>query len=84
MFSLFVFNTIERHTNNTQGHYFSRSTSTIEELKKQLANGDDRYIQILRYYARGIKDSDNFWRGKTMELENCWRVLADEFIALEK
>ena len=77
MFSLFVFNTIERHTNNTQGHYFFKSNKfigenppTIEELKEQLANGDDRYIQILRYYARGIKGSDNFWRGKTMELEN--------------
>ena len=77
MFSLFVFNTIERHKNNTQGNFFFKSNKfigenppTIEELKEQLANGDDRYIQILRYYARGIKGSDNFWRGKTMELEN--------------
>ena len=77
MFSLFVFNSIERHTNNTQGHFFFKSNKfigenppTIEELKEQLAQGDDRYIQILRYYARGIKGSDNYWRGKTMELEN--------------
>ena len=77
MFSLFVFNAIERHTNNTQGDYFFNSSKfigenppTIEELKEKLANGDDTYIQMLRYYARGIKGSDNYWRGKTMELEN--------------
>ena len=77
MFSLFVFNTIERHTNNTQGHFFFKSNKfigenppTIEELKERLSGGDDSYIQILRYYTRGIKGSDNYWRGKTMELEN--------------
>ena len=77
MFSLFVFNSIERHVNNTQGRFFFKSNKfigenppTIEELKDQLSKGDDRYIQILRYYARGIKGSDNYWRGKTMELEN--------------
>jgi len=77
MFSLFVFNSIERHTNNTEGNYFFKSSKfigenppTIEELKDQLANGNDTYIQILRYYARNIKGSDNYWRGKTLELEN--------------
>ena len=77
MYSLFVFNTIKRHTNNSQRHYFFQSNKfigenppTIEELKEQLANGDDRYIQILRYYAQGIKGSNNFWRGKTIELKN--------------
>lgn len=77
MFSLFVFNSMERHVNNSEGQYFFKSNKfigenppTIEELKKQLANGDDRYIQILRYFARGIKGSDNYWRGKTQELES--------------
>lgn len=77
MFSLFVFNSMERHTNNSEGNYFFKSDKfigqeppTIEELKEQLANGDDSYIRILRYYARNIKGSDNYWRGKTIELEN--------------
>ena len=77
MFSLFVFNSIERHTNNSEGNFFFKSSRfigenppTIEQLKERLAKGDDSYIQILRYYARGIKGSDNYWRGKTMELEN--------------
>ena len=76
MFSLFVFNSIERHENNRQGSYFftsgkflGQNPPTLEELKEQLNAGDDRYIQMLRYYARNIKGSDNYWRAKTQELE---------------
>ena len=76
MFSLFVFNSVERHVNNSQGQYFFKSNKfigenppTIDQLKRQLAEGDDTYIQMLRYYSRGIKGSDNYWRGKTLELE---------------
>ena len=54
MFSLFVFNSIERHENNRQGSYFFASGKflghnppTIEELKDKLVQGDDRYIQML-------------------------------------
>ena len=76
MFSLFVFNSIERHENNRQGSYFftsgkflGQNPPTIEELKEKLASGDDRYIQMLRYYSRNIKGGDNYWRAKTQELE---------------
>ena len=76
-FSLFVFNSIERHKNNEQGNFFFKSDRflgqnppTIEQLKERLANGDDSYIQTLRYFARHIKGSDNYWRGKTQELES--------------
>jgi len=76
-FSLFVFNSIERHKNNDQGNFFFKSDRflgqnppTIEQLKERLANGDDSYIQTLRYFARHIKGSDNYWRGKTQELES--------------
>ena len=76
-FSLFVFNTIQRHENNREGNYFFHSDKfigkdppTIEELKSQIANGDERYIQMLRYYSRNIKGSDNYWRARTEELES--------------
>ena len=76
-FSLFVFNTIQRHENNREGNYFFHSDKfigkdppTIEELKNQIANGDERYIQMLRYYSRNIKGSDNYWRARTEELES--------------
>ena len=77
MFSLFVFNSIECHENNRQGSYFftsgkflGQNPPTIEQLKEKLSDGDDRYIQMLRYYARNIKGSDNYWRAKTQELES--------------
>ena len=77
MFSLFVFNSIERHENNSAGSYFftsgkflGQNPPTIEELQDRLAAGDDRYIQVLRYYSRNIKGSDNYWRAKTQELES--------------
>ena len=61
MFSLFVFNSIERHENNRQGSYFftigkflDQNPPTIEQLKEKLGNGNDCYIQMLRYYARNM------------------------------
>ena len=76
LFSLFVFNTMQRHTNNSQGSYFfnddkfiGKNPPTVEELKDALRNGDDRYIQMLRYFSRNIRGSDNFWRSKTEELD---------------
>ena len=77
MFSLFLFNSIERHENNKEGSFFfnsgkflGKNPPTLDELKAKLMRGDDRYIQVLRYYAQTIKGSDNYWRGKQMELEN--------------
>lgn len=76
LFCLFVFNTMERHTNNTQGSFFfnndkfiGKNPPTVEELKDRLRNNDDTYIQMLRYFSRNIKGSDNYWRSKTEELE---------------
>ena len=48
MFSLFVFNSIEHHTNNSQGHFFFKTSKfigknppNIEDPKEWLAKGDD-------------------------------------------
>ena len=77
MFSLFLFNSIERHENNKEGSFFfnskrflGKNPPTLDELKAKLMRGDDRYIQVLRYYAQTIKGSDNYWRVKQMELES--------------
>ena len=79
MFCLYVFNMLQRHTNNTQGNFFYndknflgasvRMPPTVEELQQQLAAGDMKYLNKLRYLAKGIRGSDSFWRGKTEELE---------------
>ena len=80
MFSLYVLNMLQRHTNNTQGNYFyrdenflgasSRLPPTVEDLRDQVANGDYTYIKKLCYLAKGIRGSDSYWRGKTEELES--------------
>ena len=76
MFSLFVFNSIERHKNNREGSYFfssgiflGQNPPTIAELKEKLESGDNRYIQMLCCYSRNSKDRDNYWRLKAQELE---------------
>lgn len=77
MFCLYLFNTIQRHTNNTQGNFFVSSDRflgenppTLEQIKRQLRNGDDKYVQMLRYFSRNIKGSDNYWRAQTQNLES--------------
>ena len=77
MFSLFVFNSIDRHENISAGSYFftsgkclGQNPPTIKELQDRLAAGDGRNIQVLRYYSRNIKGSDNYWRANTQELES--------------
>ena len=75
-FCLFVHNTMQRHHNNSQGNFFFNSDKfigknppTIEDLKNQLKNGDASYVQMLRYFSRNIKGSDNFWRARQDDLE---------------
>lgn len=79
MFCLYVFNMLQRHTNNTQGNFFYKDKNflgayggnppTVEDLQNQLKEGNMSYINKLRYLAKGIRGSDSFWRGKTEELE---------------
>jgi hypothetical protein len=75
-FCLFVHNTIQRHHNNSQGNFFFNSDKfigknppSVEDLKKQLNDGDARHVQTLRYFSRNIKGSDNFWRARQDDLE---------------
>ena len=75
-FCLFVHNTIQRHHNNSQGNFFFNSDKfigknppSVEDLKKQLNDGDARCVQTLRYFSRNIKGSDNFWRARQDDLE---------------
>ena len=75
-FCLFVHNTIQRHHNNSQGNFFfngdkfiGKNPPSVEDLKKQLNDGDARHVQTLRYFSRNIKGSDNFWRARQDDLE---------------
>ena len=75
-FTMFVHNTIQRHVNNSQGNFFFNSDQfigsnppSVESLKRKLEQGDIRYIQMLRYFSRNIKGSDNYWRARTEDLQ---------------
>jgi hypothetical protein len=77
LFGLFLYNTIQRHTNNSKGDFFfefdrfiGKNPPTVQELKKQLENKNTRYIQMLRSFSRNIKGSDNFWRSRTVDLQH--------------
>ena len=79
MFCLYVFNMLQRHTNNSQGNFFYKNKHflgaseglppTVEELQQQIQRGDLTYLYKLRYLAKQIRGSDSYWRGKTEELE---------------
>jgi hypothetical protein len=50
-FGLFLYNTIQRHTNNSKGNFLFKSDNfigknppTVQELKEQLENKNTRYI----------------------------------------
>jgi hypothetical protein len=77
LFGLFLYNTIQRHTNNSEGNFFFKSDHfigknppTVQELKKQPENKNTHYIQMLRSFSRNIKGSDNFWRSRTEDLQH--------------
>jgi hypothetical protein len=51
LFGLFLYNTIQRHSSNSEGNFFlssdrfiGRNPPTVQELQKQLQLKDTRYI----------------------------------------
>lgn len=77
LFTLYVFNTIQRHDNNTKGNFFyydknwlGKTMPSLSELKEQIRGGDFTYVSKLRYFSQSIKGSDGFWRSKTTELQS--------------
>ncbi len=49
--------------------FIGRNQPTIQELQRQLELKNTQYINMLRYFARNIKGSDNYWRACTDDLE---------------
>ena len=76
LFTLYMYNTIIRHKNNEEGHYFYNSghflkgdPPTLESLKNQIQQGESNFVSILQYYSANIRGSDSYWRGKAVELQ---------------
>ena len=89
MFSLYVLNMLQRHTNNTQGNYFCRNENfldapsrlppTVEDLKDQVANGDYTYIKKLLLSGKGYT-----WIGQLLEGQNGGVGVMDRFPYIER
>ncbi len=76
MVGLFLYNMIRRHASNREGNFFldldrfiGRNPPTVQELQRQLELKNTRYINMLRYFARNSKGSDNYWCTCTDDLE---------------
>ena len=76
LFGLFLYNTIQRQASNREGNFFlasdrfiGRNPPTVQELQRQLELKNTQYINMLRYFARNIKGSDNYWHAHTNDLE---------------
>ncbi len=62
LFGLFLYNTVQRHTSNSEGNFFlaldqfiGRNPPTNQELQRQVLQKNCRYISMLRYFAQNIK-----------------------------
>jgi hypothetical protein len=76
LFGLFLYNTVQRHSSNSEGNFFlasdrfiGKNPPTVQELQRQIQLKKCRYINMLRYFTRNIKGSDNYWRSQTNDLE---------------
>jgi hypothetical protein len=76
LFGLFLYNTVQRHSSNSEGNFFlasdqfiGRNPPTVQELQRQLQQKNTCYINMLRYFAQNIKGSDNYWHSHTNNLE---------------
>jgi hypothetical protein len=61
LFGLFLYNTIRRHTSNSEGNFFlasdrfiGRNPPTVQELQRQLEQKNIQYINMLRYFAMHV------------------------------
>jgi len=77
LFTLYLYNTIQRQDNNSKGSYFFKSNAffgnnppTVEDLKEQIRHGNFSFISKLRYFSQTISGSDGFWRKKQNELKS--------------
>ncbi len=68
LFGLFLYNTVQRHSGNSEGNFFlasdqfiGKNPPTVQELQRQIQLKNCRYINMLRYFAQNIKGSDNYW-----------------------
>ena len=71
----FAYNFCLRRQNVKDGSFFVKShisnpPKSLEQLKSQLRNGDDSFVNKISFFSRRIRGTDAFWRHKRSELYN--------------
>jgi hypothetical protein len=68
LFGQFLYNTVQRHSSNSEGNFFlasdrfiGKNPPTVQELQRQNLQKHCCYMNMLRYFAQNIKGSDSYW-----------------------
>jgi len=70
----YALNYLQRHQNNISGGFFVRDfiksdkPLDVDELKRQVQNGDYSFIEKIIYFSSKIRGSDSYWRMKKSQL----------------
>ena len=75
IFPFFAYNFCVRRRNVKDGSYFvkghiSDPPKTLDELKAQLRDGNNSFVNKISFFSRRIRGSDAYWRHKRSELYN--------------
>jgi hypothetical protein len=74
LFGFYATNFIIRERNNRSGRWFvnkhhDNCPHTLEELKKQIEEGDTNFVRHLTFYSEKVKGSTGYWFKKRNELQ---------------
>ena len=72
-FCFFALNYITRNRNASSSNWFinnfnSGGPTTLDDLKKSIADGNSKFVNRLIYYSKRIKGSNSYWFQKKHEL----------------
>jgi hypothetical protein len=73
MWGFFALNYVERRKNQSSGGFFVNSwfkegEKTLEELKKEIEEGNLNWIDKITYYSQRVRGSPAYWRSKRAEV----------------
>jgi hypothetical protein len=72
-FSFMAENYILRKRNSSSGRYYvtkfhTHGPTNLEELKEQIEEGNNSFVNSLLYYLKSVKGSNQYWKTKRSEL----------------
>jgi len=73
IWGFFALNYATRHKNQTSGgffvdSFFKEGKVSLQEIKKDIQNGNNTWIDKITYYSQRVKGSPGYWRAKRGEV----------------